>query len=176
MSAPGTAAPGTQAIGQASDDVNATAAGVLLAASSGLLAGAASGSATAAGVLLQSAFSVVPGHASASAQTDGATLSAAVALLAGAASGQQRPVRASRGGVQLVRRRRGDAVARGALLRVGVSLAPGEAQIGHEITVREADGSICTHVFFGLSDEELADDDLMLTLIEGDFDTWLLSA
>ncbi|MCC8950697.1 hypothetical protein H8A97_37960 [Bradyrhizobium sp. Arg62] len=67
-------------------------------------------------------------------------------------------------------------MATGAALDASVSLVAGKAEIGHEVVARNADGSVVTHVFFGLTDEELGDDELMQMLLDGDDDTWLLSA
>ncbi|MGY4174967.1 putative amidohydrolase [Bradyrhizobium sp. USDA 4518] len=67
-------------------------------------------------------------------------------------------------------------MATGAEIAASAALLPGRAEVGHEVVVRNADGSVVTHVFFGLTDEELADDELMRLLVEGDDDTWLLSA
>ncbi|WP_375779091.1 hypothetical protein ACE103_08670 [Bradyrhizobium sp. ma5] len=44
------------------------------------------------------------------------------------------------------------------------------------IVVREADGSECVYVSFGLTDEELDNDELMQLLIDGEDEKWLLSA
>ncbi|MGY4166332.1 hypothetical protein [Bradyrhizobium sp. USDA 4529] len=64
----------------------------------------------------------------------------------------------------------------GAEIAASAALLPGRAEVGHVVVVREADGSETEYEFVGFTDEELADDELMQLLLDGDDEEWLLSA
>jgi hypothetical protein len=109
----------------------------------------------------------LPGN---NAQAVGVTLDIAATLIAGVATGETVPVRFV-GGSALTRSRTS---AQGATLTVSTTIMPGKAQVGHEITINEADGTPLIVVIFGATDEELRDDAFIHAVVYDDWDLWLL--
>jgi hypothetical protein len=100
----------------------------------------------------------------------GVTLTIEATLTAGVAVGETLPVRFM-GGRTFTRPRN---TVPGVTMTVGTSIISGVAQVGHEITINQADGTTRMVVIYGARDEELRDPDFIIGVIYDDWDLWLI--
>jgi hypothetical protein len=158
--------------GSAMGSVAGDALGSTIVVQTALIPGVASGGAFVEGTDQTVTITLDAGDATGTGagEAPGALLVVNAQIVAGVASGETGTVRRV-GGAALTRTPH---IAPGALLTVNVSLIPGQARVGHDIVVKQADGTERIITVFGATDEELCDDDFMMALVTGDWDLWLL--